>query len=465
MFKGRVIQAAKLGAGSAWLTWQRLARRALPKTEGTLRVPGLGAEVTVRRDRWGVPHIQSSSVEDGLFAQGFVSAQDRLWAMDFYRRVVSGRLSEFAGEETLKTDRVMRTLGMRHAAEREEAGLDPELRALLERYCAGINAGAAAARARPLEFRLLGIEWEPWTPVDVLALGKLLAFGLSTNWERELLRADMVRDLGAELTARLDPTYPRDNPIVDQTAWDGVGLPLVEQIDAVRRSLGLATEASGSNNWAVSGERSATGMPLIAGDPHLPQSMPGLWYEIEVRIDDWFVRGASLPGLPGLYMGQTNDVAWTITNVMSDIQDLFIERVDGDRYLFEDEWRPLATRTEEIVVKGRAEPATVEIRETHHGPIVNEALGADDAEPLALAWQTLREPTAFLGQVDLLQVGSGPELVAGLEGHTSPPSNMIWADRHGSIGYKLIGRLPRRRGGGADLPKPGGSGGLEWEGT
>jgi penicillin amidase len=354
---------------------------------------------------------------------------------------------------------------MRHVAEREEKGLDPELRALLERYCAGINAGAAAAKAPPLEFRLLGIEWEPWTPVDVLALGKLLAFGLSTNWERELLRADMVRDLGPELTARLDPTYPRDNPIVEQTAWNGVGLPLVEQIDAVRRSLGLATEASGSNNWAVSGERSVTGMPLIAGDPHLPQGMPGLWYEIEVRIDDWFVRGASLPGLPGLYMGQTNDVAWTITNVMSDIQDLFIERVDGDRYLFEDEWRPLETRTEEIVVKGRARPATVEIRETHHGPIVNEALGADDAEPLALAWQTLREPTAFLGQVDLLRVRSGPELVATLEGHTSPPSNMVWADRHGSIGYKLIGRLPLRRGGVADLPKPGWTGEFEWEGT
>jgi penicillin amidase len=476
MFNGKVRQAAKVGAlagaagtgiaaGSAWLTWQRLARRALPKTDGTLIAPGLDAEVTVRRDRWGTPHIQASSVEDGLFAQGFVSAQDRLWGMDFYRRVVSGRLSEFAGEDTLKTDRVMRTLGMRHVAEREEKELGPELRALLERFCAGINAGAAAAKAPPFEFRLLGLEWEPWRPVDVLSLGKLLAFGLSTNWERELLRADMVRDLGPELTARLDPTYPRDNPIVDQTAWNGVGLPLVEQIDAVRRSLGLATEASGSNNWAVSGERSVTGMPLIAGDPHLPQGMPGLWYEIEVRIDDWFVRGASLPGLPGLYMGQTNDVAWTITNVMSDIQDLFIERVDGDRYLFEDEWRPLATRTEEIVVKGRERPATVAIRETHHGPIVNEALGADEAEPLALAWQTLREPTAFLGQVDLLRVRSGPELVAGLEGHTSPPSNMIWADRHGSIGYKLIGRLPRRRGGVADLPKPGWTGEFEWEGT
>src|SRR6202012_1323511 len=159
---------------------------------------------------------------------------------------------------------------MRHVAEREEKELGPELRALLERFCAGVNAGAAAAKAPPFEFRILGLEWEPWTAVDGLPLGKLLAFGLSTNWERELLRADMVRDLGPELTARLDPTYPRDNPIVDGTAWDGIGLPPGGPIDAARRSLGFAAEASGSNNWAVSGERSVTGMPLIAGDPHLP---------------------------------------------------------------------------------------------------------------------------------------------------------------------------------------------------
>src|SRR6202012_852866 len=174
---------------------------------------------------------------------------------------------------------------------------------------------------------------------------------------------------------------------------------------------------------------------------------------------------ASLPGMPGIYMGQGNDVCTTITNVMGDVQDLFIERIEGDKYLFRDEWLPLETRTEEIVVKGREAPVSMEVRETHHGPIVNEALGADDAEPLALAWQTLREPTAFLGQVDLLRVHSGPELVATLEGHTSPASNMIWADRQGSIGYKLIGRLPLRRGGVADLPKPGWTGEFEWEGT
>ena len=464
---GLVASAAGAGIAAAGvgITWQRLARRALPRTEGRLDVPGLRGEVTVRRDRWNLAGIEAAEREDLYFAQGFVQAQERAWQMHFYRRAVSGRIAEFAGPDTLPVDRLMRTLGIRRVAAREAAALDPALRVRLERFCDGVNAGVAAAKAPPLEMRLTGLEWEAWEPVDILSLGKLLAFGLSTNWERELLRADMVRALGPELTARLDPTYPRDNPIVDGEAWSGDGLALVEQIDAVRRSMGLATEASGSNNWAVSGALSATGMPLIAGDPHLPPSMPGIWFELELRHGGRFIRGASLPGMPGIYMGQGNDVAWTITNVMGDTQDLFVERIEGDRYLFEGEWRELEKVREEIVVKGRPGPVALDVQITHHGPVVNEALGADRAEPLALAWLSLREATAFDGMFEQLDVTSGPELVELFEGHTSPASNMIWADRHGSIGYKLIGRLPRRRGGCPDLPKPGWTGEFEWEGT
>ncbi|MCW2987382.1 MAG: peptidase penicillin amidase [Solirubrobacterales bacterium] len=470
--KGQVARAGffagAAGTGIAAVAtaaaWHWLARRPLPKQRGTIAVEGLEGRVRVRRDRWGVPHVEADAGRDLYFAQGFVHAQDRLWQMDFYRRAVEGRISEMAGAEGLPIDRLMRTLGIRRVAAAEEAALDPELRALLERFCEGVNAAAASASALPFEMQLLRLSWKPWRPVDVLSLGKLLAFGLSTNWERELLRADMLRALGPELTARLDPTYPADNPVVTQEAWSGDGLAIVEQIDAVRRSMGLAAEASGSNNWAVSGELSATGAPLIAGDPHLPPSMPGIWYQVALRHGNRFVRGASMPGMPGVYMGQNNDVCWTFTNVMADVQDLFVERIEGERYLYEDEWKPLQTVHEEIVVKGREEPVELKVRITHHGPIVNAALGADEAEPLALSWLALREPTAFAGMFELLEIGSGPDLVAKLEGHTAPASNLIWADRD-SIGYKLIGRLPRRRGGCPDLPKPGWSGEFEWEGT
>jgi penicillin amidase len=454
-----------LAAASAAAAWHLLARRPLPKQEGEIELPELGAPVRVRRDRWGVPHIEAEGLDDLWFAQGFCHGQDRLWQMDFYRRVLSGRISEFAGEEGLAVDRLMRTLGMRRVALREEAALDPDLRARLERFCAGVNAAAESAKAPPLELRLLGLEFEPWRPADILGLGKLLAFGLSTNWEKELLRSDMVRELGPELAARLDPAYPAENPVVTQATWSGDGLALAEQIDGVRRRIGLAAEASGSNNWAVSGAHTATGAPLVAGDPHLPPSMPGIWYQVGLTIGERFVRGASLPGMPGVYMGQNNDVCWTFTNTMADVQDLFVERVEGERYLFEGEWRPLEIVREEIEVKGRDEPEALEVRGTHHGPIVNEALGADEAEPLALRWATLDEPTSFAGMFELHSIGSGPQLVEMLAGHTSPASNLVWADRHGSIGYKLIGRLPLRKGGCPDLPKPGWGGEFEWDGT
>ncbi len=464
---GLLAGAAGIGLAGAAVAaaWHWLARRPLPQQRGTIELQGLEGRVRVRRDRWGVPHIEAEAERDLYFAEGFVHGQDRLWQMDFYRRVLEGRVAEMAGEEGLPVDRLMRTLGMRRIAEREAAALDPALRALLERFCEGVNAAAAAAPALPFEMQLLRLDFKPWRPVDILGLGKLLAFGLSTNWERELLRADMLRALGPELTARLDPTYPSDNPIVTEEVWSGDGLAIVEQIDAVRRSMGLAAEASGSNNWAVSGSLSATGAPLIAGDPHLPPSMPGIWYQVGLRHGDRFVRGASLPGLPGVYMGQNNDVCWTFTNVMADVQDLFVERVEAGTYLFEDEWLPLEVVREEIPVKGRSEPVALDVRITHHGPLVNEALGADEAEPLALSWQALSEPTAFPGMFELLGIESGPDLVSKLEGHTAPASNLIWADRHGSIGYKLIGRLPLRRGGCPDLPKPGWTGEFEWEGT
>ncbi len=464
---GFFVGAVGVGAAAATTAalWHRLARRPLPQTSGRIKVGGIEGPVRVRRDRWGVPHVEAGSRPDLWLAQGFCHAQDRLWQMDFYRRVARGRVSEFAGPEGLKVDRLMRTLGFRRAAEAEVGRLDPEVLALLESFCAGVNAAAGAARALPFEMQLLRLSFEPWSPLDVLTLGKLISLGFATNWERELLRADMARALGPELAARLDPTYPADNPIVTQEPWTGEGLEMAEQLGRVRAAIGWAPEASGSNNWAVSGARSATGSPLLAGDPHLTPSMPGLWYQVGLSHDGRTIRGASLPGLPGIWLGQNDDVAWSFTNVMADVQDLYVERIEGDRYEFEGEWLPLEIVREEIEVKGRAAPDLLEVRATHHGPIVNEALGADASEPLALRWIVFDAPAAYPGIFEMPAARSGPELVACFEQFVAPAQNLVWADRHGSIGYRLIGRLPVRRGACPDLPKPGWSGEFEWEGT
>ncbi|MGZ5342650.1 MAG: penicillin acylase family protein, partial [Solirubrobacterales bacterium] len=447
--------------------WYRLFRRPLPQTEGEIRVQGVEGSVEIRRDRWGVPHIRAASDHDLWFGHGFCHGQDRLWQCEVYRRVASGRLSEIAGEEALVLDRFMRTLGLRRIGLREEAALPPEVRSFFEAHCAGLNAAAGAAKALPAEFQILRLDWEPWRPADMLACAKLLALGLSTNWESELLRADMARELGEELASRLDPTYPVGNPVVTQPGqgYSGNGRALAEQIARVREQIGLAARASGSNNWAVTEERSVTDGPLIAGDPHLGPSMPGIWYQVGLERGDRFARGASIPGIPGIFLGQNNDICWTFTNAMADVQDLFIERIEGETYEFEGEQRPLELIDEQIEVKGRSEPVLHQVRLTHHGPIVNDALKADDSEPLALRWTAFDHLAVNHVNVNILDVTDGPQLVGLLSELTAPVSNLIWADRHGSIGYKTVGRLPIRKGDCPDLPKPGWTGEFEWEGT
>jgi penicillin amidase len=358
----------------------------------------------------------------------------------------------------------MRTLGLRRAGLREAGEIDPGLRADLDAFAAGVNAAADAARAMPFEFQLLRLEFEPWQAADSLAMQKLLSFGLSTNWERELLRADLAREVGPELAAQLDPSYPPANAVVLTPGLpSGAGAAIAERADEIRRFLGMTVEATGSNNWAVTPARSATGGALIAGDPHLSPSMPGISYQMGLRLGDRVCRGATLPGTLGIVFGHNNEVAWTLTNAMADVMDLFVERIDGGRYLFEDEWRDLIEFEEEIQVRG-SNPVQLTVRETHHGPIVNEALRADDSEPLALAWMSRSQPAISAANTMAMDVGSGAELVEAMASHATPVSSMIWADASGSIGYKTVGRIPTRRGGSPDLPRCGWSGEDEWEG-
>jgi penicillin G amidase len=462
-FKGAGLGSALFGATAAGIWWQ-LFRRPLPKTGGEVRVQGIEGSVEIARDRWGMVRIRAGSAHDIWFGQGYATAQDRLWQCDLQRRVSSGRVAEIAGNAGLPVDKLMRTLGIARAGRREERELDPGTRSLLNAYCAGFNRAAEAPAALPAEFQILRLDFEPWRPAHILAGAKLLSFGLSTNWERELLRADLARELGPELAERLDPAYPSGNPIVIRPgeAFEGDGTGLAEQLARVREQIGLAGAAGGSNNWAVSGERSATGGPLIAGDPHLPTGMPGIWHQVSLEFGDRFARGAALPGIPGISMGQNNDVAWTFTNVMADVQDLFIERIEDGRYLFQGEWRELELVEEEIKVKGAGAPVRHQVQISHHGPIVNDALGADASQPLALRWAALDVPGVGRPHFEIFQPGSGRELVELLGDLTMPVSNLVWADRHGSIGYKTVGRIPMRQGGCPDLPKPGWTGEFEW---
>jgi penicillin G amidase len=460
---------AAAGAGSLGL-WYQLFRRPVPRTRGSVQVRGLEHPVQIERDEHGVARIEARTTADFCFAHGFCQGQDRLFQLEFYRRVGAGRVAEFAGDEGLMIDRVMRTLGLRRFAERETEMLPPRDIEVLEAYAAGVNAAIDAASALPVELQLLRIDPEPWAIQDSLVIRKIIALGFSTNMETELFRAELVSRIGAEKVARLEPQYPQGNPVVvyPGVAWSGDAMDLFEQIAEVRHAIGWSLEPAGSNNWAVSGERSVTGMPLLAGDPHITTTIPDSWYTIEASTPELELRGGSMPGFPGLVIGHTRHVAWSFTNVMADVQDLFVERIrdgeHGPEYEFQGDWRPVTVHREEISVRGRSNPELLQVQETHHGPVMNDALGARAGEPLALAWTALKEPLVNSTGVDAGGFRTGEELVEAFRDYSTPCMNLIWADDSGNIGYKLVGKLPVRRGGCPDLPKPGWTGEYEWEG-
>lgn len=288
--------AGLLGLVSYWL------RKPLAKTQGTLQVPGLQAPVEIIRDKWGVPHIYAANSHDLMFAQGFVHAQDRLWQMDFQRRLVAGRLSEVMGAVTVPVDRWMRILGMRKIAEKEVSMIDSDVRANQEAYASGVNACIDGGHL-PVEFSLLRYKPERWTVADSLSWVKMMSWSLSVNWETEILRAQLIARLGPEKAAELEPDYFERWPTIVPPGVDysAIGGAALLRAEAARPFTGPATgDGLGSNNWVLAGSHTTTGAPLLANDMHLLISMPAIWYENHLAGGDLNVTGVTFPGIPGV---------------------------------------------------------------------------------------------------------------------------------------------------------------------
>lgn len=454
-----LLVGAILAGGWWWV------RRAFPPTQGTLTLAGLEAPVEIRRDELGVPHIYASNEHDLYFAQGVVHAQDRLWQIDFQRRVGLGRLSEILGEPALKTDRFLRTVGTHEAAQRDWEALDSRTQAILSAYAEGINAYMATDPVLPLEYQLLGAKWEPWEPYHTLAWGKMMQWDLNGDWEEELMRAQLIERIGPEYTAQL----LNDGTLVGTTLPYEVGNPdwsaLYESLALARVALTGPGQGRGSNAWVVSGERSATGNPLVASDPHLGIGIPATWYAVGLHAPGMDVVGASLPGVPAVVIGHNAYVAWGVTNLPTDTQDLFIERVDEatQRYEWQGEMLPLEVRTERIKVKGQ-EDHLMEVRATRHGPLMNEVIEGLE-QPLAFQWRATQAPTRLSEAILAInRATTSEELLAATQRWDSPAQNMVYADVAGNIGYVAMGELPIRPASGGLLPQPGWSGEWEWTG-
>jgi acyl-homoserine lactone acylase PvdQ len=383
------LLAVLTSSGTAGLYW-RWSRAALPKLDGHAQLPGLAATVTVRRDALGIPHIQAGSTLDAIRAQGYATAQDRLWQMDLLRRRAQGELAEAFGEGALRADRDARTLGLGHVAQEALAELAPEPRALLEAYAAGVNAFIASHRGElPLEFRLLRYEPRPWEAVDTIAVGKLLALDLAQGWEGEAFRAAIGDTLPPDLQDLLYPTAFPDDRIL-----------FGEDRRPAPPATGTDDHARGSNNWVVSGAHTATGKPLLANDPHLGLNVPSIWTAVHLTAPDLDVAGVTLPGTPGVILGRNRNVAWGCTNVHDDSADLYVEEFEGyDRYRVPGGWATAAVREEPIKVRDGPLSATSHtvmhrVRVTRNGPLV-EIRG----RLYALKWTSLDkadELTAFL---------------------------------------------------------------------
>ncbi len=491
-------------AGAAWLF--ALIDGAAPRYAGEVSVMGLAAPVTVRFGPHAVPSIDAETIEDALFAQGFVVASERVWQMDLMRRLAQGRLAEVFGEEALPADRFFRTIGLGGAARRSFAELEAPYRGYLDAYAAGVNAYLEkAGTSPPLEYRIAGFRPEPWRAEDSLAIGDYMAWVLSYNVRGELAWLRLARRLGNARAAELFPTdvgipAPEGADALpalagaegqlpgDQRVAIGRATAASAQLAALAGALGdmldlparwgLPVPAPASNAWVLSGSLTADGRALLANDPHLAPSSPGIWYEIELAAPGLHVSGVALPGVPLVLIGHNADLAWGFTTVNADTQDLFLERLSADGKGVERPTgaiEPIEERSQRIGVKGRVEPVELRVRSTSHGVVLNDILGPVTGTPLdlpaldppallALRWTTDLPDRGFAGVARLATATSLEEgRAAGLE-FIRASQNLMLAHRDGGIAWQVTGRLPRRGRGVGTFPSPGWQGGYGWTG-
>ncbi len=442
----------------------------------TIRAAGLTAPVTIVRDVMGIPHIYATNMTDGWFALGFVHAQDRLWQMDIQYRAAAGRLSEVLGPGMVSTDEFFRTVGLDRiaqsaAAAREQAG---EIDAtVINAYVAGVNAyiGSLDPPDYPIEFKLLGYRPEPWSAVKTLTEGELLAWTLMGDFQ-DIEYNVLVQKLGAAEAQQLFPDYPAGTQYpIQPAAIPATETPILSTVAAedILRKAALAApwvasfQGIGSNNWAVAGTRTDTGMPYLDADPHLSFNLPAIWYEAELSAPPFYVRGATLPGIPGFLFGTNGHIAWGETNTGADVNDFYVEHLssDGTQYLYDGTWHPLTVYDEPIGVKGGA-TVPFQVKATAHGPLLTEeGQNVSLQSTIVYFGQELRAVLGF----NLAQ--NSDEFNASAMYWRVPAQNIIYADNngpYGNIGIRSTGLYPIRANFSGRLPVDGSNASYAWTG-
>jgi penicillin G amidase len=476
-----LILAIALLAGGAAAFAYFVARSALPQLDGSLAVKGLSAPVKVTRDSHGVPAIEAATVEDLFLAQGYVTAQDRLWQMDIMRRFAAGELSEILGEDTVKIDREQRILGLRAAARKGLQAASARDRAYFDAYARGVNAFIESHGSRlPIEFRILKYQPKPWEAEDSIVIANQMVKDLNYySLGDTLAREKILAKLGPELTADLyvnrswhdrPPTVMRANLNDEQNQGDsdddddddaGPDTSVTQQRGAAAEIWAQhAPEAvNGSNDWVVSGAHTVTGKPLLSNDMHLEHQMPNLWYEAHLKSGSLDVVGVTLPGMPYVIVGHNQRIAWGFTNVGPTVADAFIENFNAQgAYRTPQGWQQPEHRSEVIRIKDKADVA-LEVKITRHGPIVTDVLPGETRQ-IALRWTLYDGLRMPFFDVDTAQ--NWEEFRKAFSQLDAPGQNVVYADVDGNIGYQTTGRVPIRAAGDGSLPVSGADNAHEW---
>jgi penicillin amidase len=496
-----IILVLLTGIGILWL--RSAAKAALPVLDGDIHLASQGnaaalfAPVTVRRDQHGVPHIDAATQEDMFVAQGYVTAQDRLWQMDAYRRSANGELAEVMGPSLLRNDKAQRMFQFRNTAHRIYANLPPDERARYEAYARGVNLYIAQHQdSLPPEFRLLHYKPQPWTGADSVSIGMMMVDMLDTHWYTKLSRERIAAKLNnPKLESDLYPvgswrdhpptgelldlSHPHPAPPItsddedDERTVTRLVFPQMPGAPSLQRILPQGWESTdlntpavsaifnnqqcpdctpGSNNWVIAGKHTASGKPLLSNDMHLGLNVPNIWYMADLRAPGFHAAGVTLPGMPFVIAGHNEHIAWGFTALYGDVQDLYIEQLDekGNFQVADGSWHPLSVDHETIRVRGRKD-VSYDVRLTDHGPLLDPAF-TRDSRSIALKW-TVYDTT--LNSIPLYSMNTSSnwtEFTTALSQWCWPTQNVVYSDDQGHIGYHAVGRIPIRSAGLSKVP-------------
>ncbi|MDP7588765.1 MAG: penicillin acylase family protein [Dehalococcoidia bacterium] len=449
---------------SEMITGQDL-KSAIPNLTGTVHLAGLYGAVKVFRDQYGIPHIKAESEMDAFFAQGFVTAQDRLWHMEYDRRRGSGRWAEAVGEQGVAQDKMMRRFRLEASAKADYKVMNAHTKSVFDAYAAGVNAFIHSGDALPVEYRITGLESEPWQPWDGLIAYKVRHISMGV-FESKVWRARMVREMGPEAAGKLFPGVEPGYLMILPPGSTSPG-PLDEGLKELAEGAAglnhLNEMDSGSNSWVLGGAETATGKPILAGDSHRALDTPNSYYQNQVACPEFDVVGLSFPGVPAFpHFGHNGRVSWSVTHTAADYQDLYVERFQDGKYLYKDQWLDAETHDETIKVRGGSDVHTT-VTVTQHGPVI----AGDPTQGSGLAFKyTATEQASTWPKIlwQMLRAESSPELVDSMEGWVDPCNNLLFADIHGDMGYLCRGRIPIRSRVNGWLPVPGWTGEHEWKG-